>query len=113
MAHSRPSLEWQDRLDAARSVDEVLEVCQDFVARFAPEMLAHLPRACRPPSGLDAATVSSYAFELVRHELALAGKGPPVLKSFAHFFTDASQAMARIAMARRRPDLFPTPVRRR
>jgi hypothetical protein len=109
----RPLLEWRDRLESARSLAEVLEACQDFVARFAPSMLAQLPRTCRPPAVLDSATVSSYAFELVRHELAAGDKATPMLSAFALFFTDASQAIARIAMARRRPDLFPTPVRRR
>jgi hypothetical protein len=36
-----------------------------------------------------------------------------VLTTFSHFFTDAAQAIARIAMARRRPDLFSSQVRRR
>lgn len=106
-------MEWQDRLDNARSLSDVAEVCQDFIARFAPAMLAQLPRACLPPIHLDSDMISSYAVELVRHELADGAKATPMLSTFALFFTDASQAAARIAMARRRPDLFSTPVRGR
>jgi hypothetical protein len=109
----RSASEWQDRLDTARGSGDVIETCQDFVASFAPSMLAQLPRACLPPLNLDPATLSSYAVELVRHQLDQGENASPVLTTFAHFFTDAAQAIARIAMARRRPDLFSSQVRRR
>ena len=99
-----PTMEWQERLEAAGSVDEVVEAAHDFVGRFAPSMLAQLPRGCLPPINLDAAAISDYALELVRHELSQGGDAAAVLSAFSLFFTDASQAIARIAMARTRRD---------
>jgi hypothetical protein len=103
---------WHDRLEAAQSVPEVVEACHDFVGRFAPAMLAQLPRGCLPPVTLDAATISAYAVELVRCELEAGADASPVLSTFALFFTDASEAVARIALARRRPDLWSLVARR-
>ena len=110
---SHPALEWQERLDAARSVPEVVEACQDFVARFSASMLLLLPRSCLPPVNLDAAAIADYAVELVRNELDQGAGASPMLSAFALFFTDASQAVARIAMARKRPDLWSSPARGR
>ena len=110
---SRTSIDWQERLDAARTGTEVVEACHDFVGRFAPALLAQLPRACLPPLHLDAATVSDYAVQLVRAELDAGPSASPILSTFALFFTDASQAVARIAMARKRPDLFSNGAPRR
>jgi hypothetical protein len=107
----RPPFEWHDRLEAARSTAEVVEACHEFVARFAPSVLAELPRECLPPLNLDATAIADYAVELVRAELERGSNASPILSTFAIFFTDASQAIARIAMARKRPDLFSTPVK--
>ena len=106
-------MDWQERLDAARTGHEVVEACHDFVGRFAPALLAQLPRGCLPPLNLDVTTVSDYAVQLVRSELEAGGSAPPILSTFALFFTDAAEAAARVAMARRRPDLFSNGVRRR
>ena len=113
MGIARRTFEWHERLEAARSVAEVVEVCHDFVGRFAPSLLAQLPRGCLPPSNLDASAISDYAVELVRRELEAGASSSPILSTFALFFTDASQAVARIAMARKRPDLFSSSVKPR
>ena len=97
------STDWQDRLDAARSVADVVDLCHEYVSQCTPEQLAELPPGLLPPERLDAATISSYAVELVKRELA-SGELDSTLKRFASFFTDASACLARIAMARTRRD---------
>jgi hypothetical protein len=109
----RPPYEWHERFESARSTADVVEACQEFVARFAPSVLAELPRDCLPPINLDAPAIADYSVELVRAELEQGPDASPLLSTFAIFFTDASQAIARIAMARKRPDLFSTQVKDR
>jgi hypothetical protein len=108
MGNASRSFEWHERLEAARTAADVVEACHGFVSLFAPSLLAQLPKGCLPPMNLDAATVSDYAVTLVRKELDAGAGASPVLSAFALFFTDAAQAFARIAMARKRPDLFPS-----
>jgi len=97
--------EWQERLESARSVADVVDACTDFVSRFTPAELHELPPGCHPPERLDAAGISDYAVELVRAELAPgSGIANPLLRTFALFFGDAAACVARIAMARGRRD---------
>ena len=42
------TLTWNDRLDRAGSVDEVLSLTRDYLATLTPEQLARLPQASRP-----------------------------------------------------------------
>ena len=101
---SRPVSPWHDRLDNARSVAEVVEACHDYVASFTPAQLAELPAGLLPPRELDAASISAYAVELVRVDLAAGDMSTSTLKAFALFFGEASASIARIAMARARRD---------
>ena len=96
--------QWHDRLENARSVAEVVETCREYVSQFAPAELADLPAGLLPPQALDAASISSYAVELVRRDLAEGAGSRPILKAFALFFGEASAAIARIALARARRD---------
>jgi hypothetical protein len=102
--HQHPLSSWHDRLEAARSVADVVDACHDFVAQTAPSRLAELPRGLLPPRALDAASISNYAVELVRRDLAQGDDASTTLKAFALFFGEASAAIARIAMARARRD---------
>ena len=102
--YQHPLSSWHDRLEAARAVADVVDACHDFVAWMSPIQLAELPRALLPPQEVDAASISNYAVELVRSDLALGDDASPTLKLFALFFSEASAAIARIAMARARRD---------
>lgn len=57
---------WTDRLGAAQSESEVVDVVREYLALVSPEEFASLPQACRPPKIVDGADITSYAFELVR-----------------------------------------------
>ena len=97
--------DWQDRLESARSVADVVDACNAFISRFTPAELNELPPGCRPPERLDSVAISDYAVELVRAELVPgSGISNPLLRTFALFFGDASSCVARIAMARGRQD---------
>jgi hypothetical protein len=41
--------DWQDRLESARSVADVVDACNAFISRFTPAELNELPPGCRPP----------------------------------------------------------------
>ena len=81
-----------------------MDACHDYVGQFAPARLVELPVELLPPQVLDATSISSYAVELVRRDLAAGEDSKPTLKAFALFFGEASAAIARIAMARARRD---------
>jgi hypothetical protein len=103
MAPTPRSSNWGDRLEAARSVPDVVDLCHEFVTQCPPADLARLPLGLQPPQRMDVATISSYAVELVKHDLGTRGTHS-TLKAFAVFFGEASAGLARIAMARARRD---------
>lgn len=94
--------DWHERLDAATTPEEVVETCRDLLGWLAPETLRSLPAACRPPVPLDADGVAEYAVALMRCDTEQGASGPPVLRTFALFFTDASDRIARISAERAR-----------
>ena len=102
LPHPAPDL--QEQLELARSIDDVVEACSEFVMRFTPAQLQSLVSACRPPDHLDGETISAYAVELVRADLKERGSQSQVLRMFARFFGDAAACIARIGMARGRQD---------
>jgi hypothetical protein len=91
-------LSWQGRLDAANSTAEVVTVARDFLANFTPYELAMLPEPCKPPHKLyDGEEITTYAFDLVRHECQK--ESAPVadlVHKFAHFFSNASIRLSEI-----------------
>jgi hypothetical protein len=88
---------WQHRLDAARSVEEVVAAARDFVAIFGPFELASLPEGCRPPAKIvDGDDVSNYAFDLVRFECADQAETAELVHKLARFFSHASMRLAQL-----------------
>jgi len=86
---------WQHRLDLARSEREVVSAVRDFLASFGPLELAALPEACRPPAKVvDGADISSYAFDLVRHECDHVEGVADLVHRLARFFSHASIRLA-------------------
>jgi hypothetical protein len=62
-----PTVTWTQRLGAAQSEAEIAAVVREYLALLSREEVAALPEACRPARIADAADISAYAFELVRH----------------------------------------------
>jgi hypothetical protein len=96
--HSMPVISWQGQLDAAASAPEVVSVARDYLATFSPYELAGLPEICRPPAKLyDGEDITTYAFDLVRHDFE---KEPPTVADLVHrlanFFSHASIRLSEI-----------------
>jgi hypothetical protein len=86
---------WQQRLDSARSVAELVDVGRDFLASFDPFELHALPEHCRPPAKLIDADINAYAFDLVRHECATP-ETEELVHKLARFFSHAATRLAQL-----------------
>lgn len=73
-------LTWLDRIDAATSVGEVLDVVRVYVAHLTPAEVAFLPPKCRPRKLVDGNDIAEYALDLVRETCADETAAPLVLK---------------------------------
>ena len=80
---------WQDRLDAAATAQEVVDVARDFVATITPEETQQLPVDCRPPKLVDGHDISEFAYTLVRKSCADEYLADEQLFRIATFFTRA------------------------
>jgi len=99
------AISWQQRLDATRSVQELIDVGRDFLASFEPFELHALPDHCRPPVKLIEADIGSYAFELVRHECSTPD-AQELIHKLARFFSHAAARLAQLtAYDQQRRDL--------
>lgn len=87
---------WQERLDAASSGAEVVDIARDFIATVTPEETAQLPLECRPGKLVDAQDISDFAFTLVRRSCADDFLGDINLLRMATFFTRASLRLSQI-----------------
>jgi hypothetical protein len=91
---------WEHRLDSAHNEAAVLAVAREFLAQFNPVEISDLPERCRPPTKLyEAADISAYAYDLIRHECKEAGLGDLVHR-LARFFSHASTRLAQVASRR-------------
>jgi hypothetical protein len=61
-------LTWQERLDDAASEVDVVDVARDYLATLSHAEYKYLPSSLRPPKIVDASDITTYAFDLVRHE---------------------------------------------
>src|SRR5947209_13702999 len=61
---------WQQLIAGANTSDEVLAVCRDYVASMEHDEVARLPDACKPGKFVDTHDVASYAYDLMRRQLA-------------------------------------------
>jgi hypothetical protein len=95
---------WQHRLDCARSAGEIVNVSRDFLATFAPMELHALPTPCWPPARIaEGSDISSYAFELVRHECNTPG-ALELVHRLARFFSHASMRLAQVSALQQAED---------
>lgn len=91
---------WQQRIDGARTEQEVIDLTREFVASFTPRELSTLPRACEPPLKLvDRDDISGYAFDLVRHRCKVVEENA-VVHRLADFFAYASSRLTHITARR-------------
>ena len=91
---------WQDLLDNASSVHDVVEVARDFLASWDRYEIAALPEQCRPGKIFDANDVNAYAFLLVRNDCD--GEAAPLVQKMAAFFSNASARLTAILGAQSR-----------
>ena len=90
------SVSWQDRLDDATDVHEIVEITKDFLATWDRHEIAALPEPCRPGKLFDANDVSTYAFLLMQTECGGDPQGAPLMHKMRSFFTNASVRLAEI-----------------
>lgn len=87
---------WQQRVAAARTAQEVVDIARDFVASFTPYELQAVPETYRPSTRLFADDIPHLAFDLVRHECVDA-QAAEVIQRLAAFFSHASARLAQLA----------------
>ncbi len=94
-------LTWQERLDETTTESDVVEVARDYLATLSPAEYAHLPESLRPTKIVDANDVTTYAFDLVRHECSDAGV-QGVIQRLAHIMSRASIRLSQIMVSDRK-----------
>ena len=92
-------LNWQGRLHAARTEEEVVDVARDFVATFSPENLADVPPRLWPPKMRDARDVTDYAFVLVRYRVDDERTSSGAIDRLSALFSDATVRISQIKFA--------------
>ncbi len=91
------SVSWQDRLDDASDVHDIVEIARDFLATWDRFEIAALPEACHPGKIFDANDVTTYAFQLVSHECkGDSEETEALLHRMASFFSNASVRLSQI-----------------
>jgi hypothetical protein len=88
-------LTWQERLDSATTEFDVVNVARDYLATVSHDELMHLPERLRPGKIVDANDITTYAFELVRHECQDEG-AQRLVQRLAHILSRASIRLSQI-----------------
>jgi pheromone shutdown protein TraB len=102
-------LTWEERLANATSEEEVVEVARDYLATLSHTEFALLPEKLRPHKIVDASDITTYAFELVRHECEESSQHR-LVQRIAHIMSRASIRLAQIMVDER--DAVMHPARR-
>jgi hypothetical protein len=87
---------WQGRLNEAPTADDVVKVCNDFLASFTPDAIAELPASCRAQEPVRIGDINPYALRLIRQHGIGARASAPVLHDVSTFFTKAALRLAQI-----------------
>ena len=87
---------WRERLRAAATEPEVVQVAAEYLESLDRVQLAMLPLRCRPRALRCAYDISSYAFDLVGHYCDKSDAAARLVQSLATFFTDASIRLSEI-----------------
>jgi hypothetical protein len=97
--NGRP-MSWQQLLDSAATESDVVAVVREFMATISPYESARLPESLRPRKITDANDVTTYAFDLVRGDVADNEGTQRALHRLAHFYSRASIRLAGIMAGR-------------
>ena len=90
------SFSWQDRLDDASNVHDVIEITRDFLATWDRHEIAALPEPCRPGKVFDANDITSYAFQLMQADCEIDAEAAPLMHRMTGFFSNASVRVTQI-----------------
>ena len=90
------SVSWQDKLDDADNVHDIVEIARDFLASWDRYEIVALPEPCRPGKIFDADDVTSYAFQLIQHDCETDSDVAPLVHKMAAFFSSASVRLSQI-----------------
>ena len=90
------SVTWQDKLDDADNVHDIVEIARDFLATWDRHEIAALPETCRPGKIFDANDVTSYAFQLIQNDCATDSDVASLVHKMAAFFSNASVRLSQI-----------------
>ena len=93
---------WQERLDAATTEAEVVDVARDYLATLGPAEFASLPEQLRPHKIVDANDITTYAFDLVRQECHDEG-AQHLVQRLAHIMSRASIRLSEIMVTEHLP----------
>jgi hypothetical protein len=91
-----PAIGWQKRLDEASTLEEVVDVCRDFLVLWKPAELAELGVDFRPAQHLEVGDVSPYALKLLMKMGVGDRATAPMLHRMSTFFTKAALRLADI-----------------
>jgi thiamine biosynthesis protein ThiC len=94
-------LTWQERLDTATTEFDVVNVARDYVATLSHDELMQMPEGLRPGKIVDANDITTYAFELVRHECHDEG-AQRLVQRLAHVLSRASIRLSEIMVTDRK-----------
>jgi hypothetical protein len=76
-------LTWIDRVDAASTVDEVMDIARVYMAQITPGEVGALPQKCRPRKLFDTSDLTEFALDLVRETCIDPEPSPMVMKMAA------------------------------
>ena len=97
-----------DRLQAAASESDVVDLVRDYLVDWLPEELAQLPLDCRPGKLRDSEDLNNLALKLARACVSFEVE-PEQLRAIEEMDAFVGQAVRRIAQIERRlPDYSPT-----
>lgn len=88
---------WQQLLAGASTPDEVISIAREFVAAIDHAALAKLPPACRPGQLFQTQDITSFAYEVVRHECRQEDEVADTIHKLAAFFSRASVRLSQLA----------------
>jgi len=99
---------WRERLRAAATEPEVVQVATRYLESLEPMQVAMLPLRCRPRALHCAYDISSYAFDLVGHYCDKSDAAAHLVQALAAFFTDASIRLSEIVTETNSREAIPT-----
>jgi hypothetical protein len=97
LGNTTMGLSWIERIDAATSTTEILDIARVYTASLTLDEISALPLECRPRKLVDASDLSEYAMDLMRASCDSPEPSPLVLKLAAvisHAATKSSEVLS-------------------